>query len=196
MISPDHKVIFIHLPGCAGTSIEQCFLGHDWDKIDPPSKHAKWGYYRELHRYEWDHYFRFSIVRNPWDRIKSLSRFQRKPGCLHHMHPPIAEYGMVEFVKSALQNVVSYENFLGEHMHRVYKFEHLEPAWAGIRQVVAQFAPDAPPLDEELHHVNVGDKGFPQRHVTRQEFFAGEQEAIDMIGRHHAVDIDRWGYDF
>jgi hypothetical protein len=48
-----------------GTSIEQVF----WGK--PIHKHKGAGFHKLNHK-EWDNYFKFTFVRNPWDRICSL----------------------------------------------------------------------------------------------------------------------------
>ena len=109
MISHKYKLIFIHIPKCAGSSIEDCF-GHcnesnqrgyqDHRKIrdikNPinlsnvfKSKANFYDYLRRLKKRifrdkknlnnkiiptysEYRNYFKFTIVRNPWDRIFSL----------------------------------------------------------------------------------------------------------------------------
>lgn len=69
MISHDKKCIFIHIPKCAGSSINQQlhlksvgFSGHS-----PMSYHS-----------EYSDYFSFTFIRNPYDRVVSAYKYFRQ----------------------------------------------------------------------------------------------------------------------
>ena len=99
MISKKHKIIFIHIPKCAGQSIENIFLrdlGLSWKERYPlllrPRKLNEKGPERLAHLYaeeyfklgyipkeKYDKFFKFSIIRNPVDRILSEINFQKIP---------------------------------------------------------------------------------------------------------------------
>lgn len=69
MISHSHKLIFIHIPRTGGTSIEAelgVSISRD-DKHKPASL-----IYQELGEQRWKEYFKFTFVRNPWDRMVSI----------------------------------------------------------------------------------------------------------------------------
>src|SRR5690554_867154 len=89
MISHKHKCIFIHIPKCAGSSIRDHFfqrMSFDWRapnydvlygwcpnrKIHLQHATAKQLLETELIKEDiWNEYFKFTIVRNPWDRAYS-----------------------------------------------------------------------------------------------------------------------------
>jgi len=79
MLSHKHQCIFMHIPGTAGTTVEHCFLGKDQWFINFFEKHCPLSVLEKLpHNLEYDlnKYFKFSIVRHPYERMRSLWRFK------------------------------------------------------------------------------------------------------------------------
>lgn len=85
MISHEHKCIFIHISKCAGTSVERALglknreLNYDilygWCPKNrlylqhaTPQQLLDFGY---INKEDWDSYYKFIIIRNPWDRAYS-----------------------------------------------------------------------------------------------------------------------------
>src|SRR4051812_39230730 len=72
MISHEHRCIFVHIPKTAGNSVNRVF-GIGWqDHKDLQRYHA------ELPAELFATYFKFAIVRNPWDRLLSDYNYQVK----------------------------------------------------------------------------------------------------------------------
>lgn len=80
-ISRKHKMIFIHIPKTGGTSIT-CGLG-----IEPVKENLHGTEYshltadkiKEAYPVLWKQFFKFTIVRNPFDRMVSEWAYQKKP---------------------------------------------------------------------------------------------------------------------
>jgi hypothetical protein len=77
MISDKHKCIHIHIPKCAGTSIDKAICGRVTNEFDKKNKlwkqHATAQQAKKYYASEkqWNDYFKFAIIRNPFDRIVS-----------------------------------------------------------------------------------------------------------------------------
>ena len=76
MISHEHRLIFIHIPRTAGTSLEKWIQGKDQWRISPKEKHLTAIEAKEMYSEYWNKYWKFSIVRNPVDRFISMLKFK------------------------------------------------------------------------------------------------------------------------
>jgi len=86
-ISQAHKVIFIHVPKNAGTSITDAFQMSDFG-------HHYYNYYVEKYPAQWSAYQKFAIIRNPWDRFVSCYEYARMQESYWHSVTGKARYNV------------------------------------------------------------------------------------------------------
>jgi hypothetical protein len=72
MISHPHQCIFIHIPKTAGNSVNRAF-GVPWQNHKDLTRYA-----RELSSSVFNSYYKFAIIRNPWERLLSDYNYQKK----------------------------------------------------------------------------------------------------------------------
>jgi Sulfotransferase family len=72
MINHAHRCLYVHIPKTAGNSINRAF-GNDWENHKDLERYAA-----ETAPAVFASYYKFAIVRNPWERIFSDYNYQKK----------------------------------------------------------------------------------------------------------------------
>lgn len=206
MISHQHKTIFVHVPKTAGQSVEQVFvddLGLSWDDrevlnlrynadraVGPQrlahlyaDEYVRCGH---IERDRWDSYFKFAVVRNPYDRILSEFRYRKfsKTGPLfwflrkqhHDDHLDIARH------------IVPQSRYLFDEngtclVDEIIKFEELKDRMPEVFHRIFGSARTLPKRNE----LTTG-----HRRITRQQLGAWNRKTIRD---RYAEDFVRLGYD-
>tara|TARA_R100000700_G_C3122765_1_gene111081 strand:- start:98 stop:715 length:618 start_codon:yes stop_codon:yes gene_type:complete len=79
MIIDKEKLIFIHIPKNAGSSIKKYLLGNEsFEKLDRPWKHKTIFDIKKNNLDIYNNYNKFAIVRNPYDRMVSWFSYLKK----------------------------------------------------------------------------------------------------------------------
>lgn len=121
MISHKHNFIFIHIPRTGGTSIEEFFGTHMW-KDSPDEKHLSAKEAKKLYGEEiWNSYFKFSFVRNPWDRVVSLWK-----SSLYIQTPSVYRFLLLFKPRPHEYKLSSYVDILDLELDFIGKFENLQ----------------------------------------------------------------------
>lgn len=188
----DKACVFVHIPKTAGLSL--CRGLFDTDAVGHMPLHY---YQRALGDHKYKHYFKFSFVRNPWDRAYSAYNYLLRGGVskkdlvwretfsLYSDFNDFVANWMDEdniklvlhfmpqifFLKNA-QGVVDFD-FIG-------RFEDLEDDYAKIQERIG---------GEALKMINKSSSSLSYRDVYTKD-------SIDKIRQLYARDIDVLGYDF
>jgi sulfotransferase famil protein len=137
MICHRSKIIFIHIPKCAGSSIRDFYF--DDPKLDwkTPNYELLYGWCpkRRLNlqhatpkqliegnlitEKNWNEYFKFSFVRNPWDRAYSDYKWIKKDSCIKGT---FKEYILKTGEFDKIFNDNSIKTYRGDHLLQQIEF--------------------------------------------------------------------------
>ncbi|MBE7213924.1 sulfotransferase family protein [Shewanella benthica] len=205
MISDKHKCIFVHIPKVAGTSIESLIWPGQRDVpelwmgfIDKfHNKYQTGGLQHllasqiklEVGRECFDSYFKFSFVRNPWDKVISQYRYMSN------------RVDLREFI--GMSSACS----LTEYLHLIIKKEHVQ--WMPQHQFILDhngeclvdfvghfesFNLDADivlrklDLQKEIPHLNSSNR------IEYQSYY--DAETIGMVADMYKTDIKLFNYSY
>lgn len=203
MISHPHRCIFVHIPKTAGNSINRVF-GVGWENHKDLQR-----YFAEHPRETVESYFKFAIVRNPWDRLLSDYNYQKKKSReqaskLFVFSERGRERGFAEWIDAALASPDFYEpsRWGGEvspHIHRwspqvdwitvdsvprVDFVAHLENLPHDFRLICERLG--LPPV--RLPHRN------RRLHWHYSHYY--DRTTRDIVAAYYARDIEQFGYEF
>lgn len=191
MINHKHKFIFIHTEKTGGTSIEKCFIDNA-DEVDVEYKHHDVWFYFENFK-EFDDYFKFSIVRNPWDRLVSA----------YHFYSELNEFTFEEFIGK-----IGNGEEIGKFPYTSYIDYAIKPCFHKIQiegNIVVDFVGKFEKLQKEFDYVceqiGVGTVKLPhvkktlhERPTHYTEYY--NEEMIKIVEKVYVSDITRFDYKF
>lgn len=171
------QFIFIHVPRAGGVAITAALGGRlEGVPLHNPRSHLQ------------TKRFSFGFVRNPWERMVSLYRFQT-------MKRRTTAANFEEWLTEG-------EDWLDEDVGFRRPLEPLQrrPAWWWLEgcDVIGRFER----IEEDLTDI-IRSRGCIHKPLMRQNGTTGGDwrleynvRMIDFVAEHHATDIDRFGYAF
>jgi hypothetical protein len=201
MINHKIKCIFIHIPRTGGSSIEETLHGADWWQVKASTKHLIASTAKRIYSEYWDDYFKFSFVRNPWDRMRSMAKFPNFYGCVLKNNTIdisgyIKKFRPVEIDPRSVSDIDRgsipyhkdsvYLNILNEELDFVGNYETLEQDFDYVCNMLSITTP-------ELAHTQKQHRpALKSRHYTEYYNDASKQ-AIEKI---YMRDIKHFDYKF
>jgi len=212
MISHEHQCIFIHIPKTAGTSINSFFHPDVKFRFKNPDYERLFGWCpkRKLHMQhatvkqlletelvteeQWKTYYKFTFVRNPWDRAYSDYKFiQKFSGITGSFSDYINKTGPF----SEILNNSNSQNYLGDHLLPQTSFFDLEGKYQ--LDYVGSFENFHEDIYEILKDLNILKKfdihiNKSKRKTNYANFYTCSME--NLVAKKYMQDIKALGYKF
>lgn len=208
MISHEYKCIFIHIQATSGTYIEKWIQGEDQWYVKHNWKHVTTKFAKErLYPEYWDDYFKFSFVRNPYERIldemHTAGMFRWRHLGLNLIDPEnrflnidpvnyrdihcnggsvINSFGWDGWTEEINENCI-YGNILSEKIDKVYKYEEFEESIDDISKNIGIDISKS--LD--LNSFKVNDPNLSIDKLKPPDF--------ELINSMYNLDFDTYGYE-
>jgi hypothetical protein len=205
VISHPHRCIFIHIPRTAGSSVETVLWPGERTEADlwmgftsrlgnryqtGGLQHLTAALVREaIGARTFDAYFKFAIVRNPWDKAVSQYAFMRRRPDLREllgMHEDDDFRTYLRLIRNAThvqwQPQVSFvRNERGELLvDRIVRFENFDEGFASVLQQLG--------VDGPVPHVHGADRG------PTADYYDDETRAL--VADYYRDDIAYFDYTF
>lgn len=192
----ESQSVFIHIPKTGGKSIVTSLYKIG---IHENFGHASAPFYKSVFGTRlFDRFFKFAIVRNPYDRLYSAFRFQKQGGFDLNMDRQLhAEFGHLDFesfVKTWLpnQDIEKYTVFRPQYrfvcdvdnkvmLDQVCYFENLQEEYADLQHRLN--------FGENLSYINISQN-------SRSYLEIYDEEMKKIIEDLYRTDLDIFGYTF
>lgn len=209
MIRHDIKCIFINIQATAGTYIERWLQGEDQWNIKHNWKHVTTKFAKErLYSEYWDDYFKFTFVRNPYERVleeTTTAEFYRwrhvgineidvdyrflniNPMHYFDIHcnggAVINKFGLDGWEEEIKENCI-YKNILSQGVDKVYKYEEYESAVKDIANILNI---DIPSDSLDLNTFKINDPNLTVDKLKPRDF--------EVINNMYDLDFEEYGYE-
>ena len=181
-INHTHKFIFIHIPKNGGTSIRNSFDINGYDKRVARKKYPHDGT-MEIRDYcgeeVWNTFYKFAVVRNPYDRLVSYYHFHKSP---QYKYPARAqELSFKDWVMKGLDDKITRTqfNYFAMSQDKTIRFENLQE---GFNEVCTDIGIES----YELPHYNKSE------HEPFESYY--DDELKEIVYGMVIVDFNRFRY--
>ncbi|RPG63777.1 MAG: hypothetical protein CBC02_009815 [Flavobacteriaceae bacterium TMED42] len=201
MINHTKKFIFVHIPKTAGSTIEAVFARlfsvklHEYIKWNNELNH--WDQHLTLSEIKdtkvtsnaFTEYFKFSIVRNPWDRIISELAWR--------------------FGVRFLEGSITIQDFLSmkfKTKNRIDPERHLIPQYEFLYDkkgsLICDFIGKTENLQEDFNticdKIGIPKQKLPRKNKSKHKHYTEyyDKETKQIVAEKYAKDIEYFGYEF
>ena len=206
MISHKHKFIFIHIPKCAGTSIERTLYDYASDVSDIVSDNKiaevdkKWCIetknLRNEHLFKFinrhNDYFKFTFCRNPYDKLVSAYKFFRLAKKYTTFRNFIKDTKLFKDVKNILEQDFCLNTGLEYHLlPGVYFTKH------GV-DFIGRFENLQEDFDTVCDKLGIPQQQLPHKNKSNHKHYTEyyDDETRELVAKKYAKDIEYFGYKF
>lgn len=198
MISHSHKIIFVHINKTAGTSIHKIL-----EKMQTPcpGKHHTIEKYHKLadENHGFENYFKFTFVRNSWDRFLSLYKYRVKTE-----HPTLAgnPLSFKEWVKNIYNKNPKYYKVNGPYMQRFMLSEQLDWITDANGSINIDFIGRFEKIQDDFNivcdKIGIPRQELPHKNKTEHKHYTEyyDDETRELAAEKYKKDIEYFGYEF
>ena len=192
MISLKHKFIFIHIPKCGGTTINETLgLVASTEHTKGTNGHGNMHYHEPLLK---KGYFCFSFTRNPFKRVCSLYHFFNTDKCMRwsqnrKTHELIKKLSFKEFVMKLSE--FKYD----QHFTEQYKFLSHPIYKVNFIGKVETMQQDFNIICDKL---GIPQQQLPHKNKTKHKHYTEyyDDETRQIVAEKYTRDIEVFGYKF
>jgi hypothetical protein len=212
-ISHKHKFVFVSVPKTGSETIRQVLnpFSDIKSKFEPPyDHHAKSKELREHFNkkgWDWNTYYKFAFVRNPWSLTVSLYFFQRdKVDEWSNMENPPTWDGFKEnfdMFKRQMDRCPTFEDYV--NMLNNCPHVHLQSEWMtannsnkNIIDYVGRFENLQEDFDLICDKIGIPQQQLPRKNKSKHKHYTEyyDDETRQIVEKLHAKDIEMFGYEF
>lgn len=220
LISHSHKVIFVHIQKTGGITVETILRQHipDIHPVLPRHAFAKQG---KAIIPDWDDYFSFAFVRNPWDRLVSWYSMIREAKEMtwwdalcsprKRRHFFALRRGRRKYWQYVLENSTSFDEFIrfcGDDIEvepgifvSIYRnqLDYLtDEDGTLLVDFIGRFENFASDLAVILNRLGIQEAAIPHENRSKHRHYSlyYTPETRELVSRIYARDIETFGYHF
>lgn len=194
MISEKYNCIFVHINKVAGSSFRRFLEEPDWVYNPHISVNQ---YIEQIGKDQFEKYFSFAFVRNPWDRAVSAFNFRKQNG----KHKIPEDYPFLKFLKKTpilfsgnQLDYISEEPWIWDKELRKYTYKP-------ETKIAVDFVGRFENLRQDVEYIKeqLGiKKEFPHENKTNHKHYREyyTDETKDIVSLRCQRDIEFFGYEF
>lgn len=180
MILKDKRIIFVHAPRTSGTSIEKSIL--NGRLVKDSMKHLRASQFQKMFLDNWDQFYKFTIVRNPWDRVISMYH-QPYFKDIGFLSGKTLKHFLDNYKPAPWEHGIQCSDYADTDMNLIIKFEDRED---GLEKLF---------LETQIRvDSNVKERSTNRDKKHYSDFY--DDETREIVSSMFSEDIKRFNYDF
>lgn len=208
LISRSRKFLFIHIQKTGGRSLSHLLKAEapDTQPYLGTHDHAFWA--KHLLANEWNDYFKFAFVRNPWDRLVSwYVMIMQKTKRYHEMHRGNVPLRLWQYV---LGNSSNFEEFIlnctkaiddidGKKSFVYNQLDYISDECGDIIvDYVGKYETLEADVEHVLHKLGLNYQHMPHLNKSRRQHYSYyyTTKTRDIVAARYERDIEFFGYEF